>query len=331
MQKNKNKEKLVSIVIPCYNEEKNIQRFDKEIYQKLHELNLNFEIICIDDGSNKDKTWFELKKLKKQYPKITKILRHSRNYGMTGAYQTGFDNAKGDYVVVYSSDIEIPAKYIQKVVKKLDDGFDFVNTFRKGRWQESAKGSLIRRLPSNIANNLIAHVSGVKMKDTGSGLKGFKKYLIKNLKWYGEMHRFIPAYVGNITKNITEIPVSYLERQHGESNYSSLTRAFKVLLDLFTVKFMLSFSTKPFTMMPGRIFGSLGLITSGIGFLLTTFLSLDKIIYGRDLANRPLFIIGLIFLVVGLQLLMTGLLGELLMRIYYEASGKKNYVVSEKE
>lgn len=319
----------LSIIIPCYNEEKNIERFPTELLSVLDKSGRSYEVIAIDDGSTKDKTWEALQQLAMKF-KVFKALKHSRNYGMGAAYQSGFDEAKGKYIITFSSDLEIPALSILDVAAELDKGVDLVNTYRAGRWKESIKGSMIRRIPSNIANGLIEKISGVKVKDTGSGLKGFRRFIIENLRIYGDMHRFLPAYSSLYTKKIVEIPVNYQERTYGTPAYGSLMRTFSVFLDLLSMKFMLSFATKPFTMMPGRIFGTTGIITFIIGDVIVIYMLFLKIFSNEDIGSRPLFMTGLIFVIVGIQLIMTGLLGELLMRIYFESSGRKAYVVSEK-
>ena len=290
---------------------------------------MSYEVIAVDDGSTKDKTWDVMKKLARVNEKFV-ALKHSRNYGMGAAYQSAFDAIKGEYIITFSSDLEIPAKYIKEVIKKLEEGNDFVNTYRTGRWKESVKGSLVRRIPSDIANNLIEKISGVKVKDTGSGLKGFKRFIVENMKIYGDMHRFLPAYSSLYTKNVVEIPVEYKERTYGTPAYGSLKRTFSVFLDLLTMKFMLSFATKPFSMMPGRIFGTSGLAALFFGGLLTAYMVFLKIVFGQSIGDRPLFIGGLVLVLFGIQLVMTGLLGELMMRIYFESSGRRPYIVSDK-
>ena len=195
--------KLVSVVMPCYNEEENIERYEKELIPVLENMEHDYEILLVDDGSHKDDTWGAIRKLAEKFEKV-KGLKHSRNYGMGAAYQTGFDRAKGDYIVIYSSDLEIKPEEIGSVVKKMDEGFDLVNTHRKGRWSEgSGVASILRRVPSKIANMLIKKISGVSVKDTGSGLKGFKRFITDNLKIYGDMHRFLPAYASLYTKEMT--------------------------------------------------------------------------------------------------------------------------------
>jgi glycosyltransferase involved in cell wall biosynthesis len=326
------KKKLVSIIIPCYNEEKNIERFEKELISICESFKeYEFEYIAVDDGSTKDKTWEKLQKISEKHNNFIS-LRHSRNYGMSGAYQSGFDVSAGDYILTYSSDLEIPAKFIKDVLEEMENGADMVNTLRGGRWKESLKGSLLRRIPSNIAQSFIERISGLKIKDNGSGLKGFTRFIIDNMRLYGEMHRFMPAYSSLYTKNIVEIPVDYEERKFGVSNYGSLLRTISVFLDLFTLKFMLTFATKPFTFMPGRVFGTAGFLTFSAGFGILSYVVLYlKLGLNQNINDRPLFFGGLILFVAGIQLMMTGFLGELMMRSYFEGSGRKPYILRERK
>ncbi|MBI2620728.1 glycosyltransferase family 2 protein [candidate division WWE3 bacterium] len=317
--------KLISIVIPVYNEEKNIDRLKAELVDVLDAFGMNYELVCVDDGSAKDNTWEALKRLRELDPTRIKIYRHSRNFGLSGAYQTGFDRTKGDYVVVYASDLETPARYIKDVVEKLEAGYDVVNTNRVGRWNSS----LLRRFPSSVANLLISKVTDTRFKDNGSGLKGFRRFVVENLNMHGEMHRFCAAYSAVFTKKIIEFDVEYHERTYGKSAYGSIWRTFSVILDLFTVKFMMSFATKPFTMMPGRIFGTTGLVSFLLGSGTLVYLFVLKIFLAQSIGNRPLLIVGVLLVVLGVQLIMTGLLGELLMRIYFDSRNTRPYIVAE--
>lgn len=319
------KKKLVSIVIPCYNEEKNIPLVYKALTETLKAANFNYELIFIEDGS-KDGTWDELFKLSDD--KRVKLLRHGKNMGMTQAYQNGFDHSKGDYVLTYSSDIEIDPKEILNVVEKLDEGYDVVNTHRVGRWT-GKKTSFLRTIPSKIANELIVKVTGVRLKDNGSGLKGFKRFIIKNLRMYGEMHRYFAAYCGLYTDKITEIEVGYKDRVYGTSSYGSITRTFKVFFDLFSLKFLVSMSKKPYNLMPGRLFGSVGVGLFGVGSIIGIYLLSLKLIWGQSIGDRPLLMMAVLFLILGVQLFMTGLLGELLMRIYFDTGDKDIYTLKE--
>lgn len=317
--------KLVSIVIPVYNEEKNVDRFKTELLDVLDSSGIQYEIVCVDDGSTGDHSWEALKILRAYDPGRIKIYRHSKNFGLTGAYQTGFDHAKGDYVIIYASDLEIPARYIRDVVDTLEDGYDVVNTNRVGRWTSS----LTRKFPSAIANYLITKATGVRLRDNGSGLKGFRKFVVENLYLYGEMHRFIAAYSGAFTNRIIELDVQYRGRKHGKSAHASIRRTFPVILDLITVTFLMSFATKPFTMMPGRIFGTAGLTSSLFGSSMLIYIFILHIFFGQSVGNRPIVTISVILIVVGVQFVMTGLLGELLMRIYFESRNSRPYSIAE--
>jgi glycosyltransferase involved in cell wall biosynthesis len=318
--------KLVTIVVPCYNEEKNIPLLYQVLKPVLHTAPFDYEMIFVDDGS-RDGTWSELRKLA-EHDDTIKLLRHGRNMGMTQAYQNGFDHSKGDYVITYSSDIEIDPKEILNVVKKLDDGFDVVNTHRVGRWQ-GKKTSILRTLPSAIANELIVSVTGIRLKDNGSGLKGFKKFVIKNLRMYGEMHRYFAAYCSLFTGRIAEIDVDYRDRVYGKSNYGSITRTFKVFFDLFSLKFLVGMSRKPYNFMPGRLFGSVGVGMFLIGIVTSIYLAFQKIALGLDIGGRPLLIFAVLFLILGVQLFMIGFLGELLMRIYFDVRDRNVYTNKE--
>ncbi len=318
---------LVSIVIPCYNEEKNVPILYDELKRVLDPAPFDHEIIMIEDGS-KDDTWGELQKLARKDPRV-KILQHGRNMGMTQGYQNGFDHAKGDYVLTFSSDIEIDPKEILNVVEKLDEGFDVVNTHRVGRWKNGKIASVLRTIPSAIANEMIVKITGVRLKDNGSGLKGFRKFVVKNLRMYGEMHRYFAAYCSLFTNKITEIDVEYKERIHGKSSYGSITRTFKVFFDLFSLKFLVDMSKKPYSLMPGRLFGSVGIGMFGLGTILSLILVIEKIALGMDIGGRPLLTFAVLFVLLGTQLFMTGFLGELLMRIYFDSGDRKVYTVKD--
>ena len=320
--------KLISIVIPCYNEEKNISLLHDELTHALKNVPFDYELIFVEDGS-KDDTWGELKKLAHKDKRV-KLLQHGRNMGLSQAYQNGFDHAKGEYVLIFASDLETEAKEIVRVVKKLDEGYDIVNTHRIGRWKSNKSVSFLRTLPSEIANRLIIRITGVELKDNGSGLKGFKRFVLENLKMYGEMHRYFAAFCGVYTDKIIEIKVGYRERVYGKSAYGSITRTFKVLFDLFSLKFFVDITKKPYRLMPGRLFGSVGLGFAGIGSLISFYLFIEKVVFGESIGGRPLLTFGVLFLILGVQLVMTGFLGELLMRIYFDTGDRKVYTVREK-
>lgn len=329
---------LISIVIPAYKESGNIVTYEEKLLPFLDKLPYKYELIVVDDGSTdkalQDETWDKLKEFHNKHKNKVKVLRHVRNYGMTSAMQTGVDASKGDYVIFYSADLEIHPKEIAKIVEKLDEGYDFVNTQRQKRWSENSTSKLVRQLPSTMANALANKVLGSQVTDNGSGLKGYKRYILDNFKLYGEIQRLMASYTSFYTKRIIEIPVEYYERTAGESAYGGIKgmfkRTFAVLLDLTELKFMTTFATKPFTLKPGRTFGFGGMVVSFLGFALTVYLVLLKLFTGVSIGTRPLFIVGLIFIVLGIQLIVMGMLGELLIRIYFESSKTKNFVVAEK-
>jgi glycosyltransferase involved in cell wall biosynthesis len=316
--------KQLSIVIPCYNEEKNINRtLDGllDLFANDSKLaNYTGQIIAVDDGS-KDNTW----KIINDYAQKESTIQGVRlmgNFGQSCAYQAGFDAATGDYIITVSADLEVPLENIARVVELLEQGYDFVNTNRKNRWGGEKKAK------SGMANKIISKVSGVSMQDRGSGMKGFARVLVNNLKFYGDMHRFIPDYLTVYRAKMTEFDVDFKDRDFGVSAYKGSKRTVQVLLDIITLAFMLKFARKPFSMMPGRLFGFTGAVISGLGSLGMVYLLGLKLL-GYSIGDRPLLIASVLMLVVGVQLVMTGLLGELMMRVYFEASGRRTYAVRQ--
>lgn len=315
------KNKLVSIVIPCCNEEKNINRTFDGLLEIIRDHKYDFEIIAVNDGS-KDNTWDVIQKYARTHPEIVGI-NHMRNYGQAAAYQSGFDTSKGDYVVTVSADLETPLENINKVIKYLDDGYDMVNTHRVGRW-----GGGSRKMKSGLANKILAKVSGVNVMDRGSGMKGIKRNIISNLRLYGDMHRFIPDYASAFGAKIIEFEVEFNDRDFGVSNYKGINRTIQVLLDISTLWFILYFAKKPFKAMPGRLFGFTGALVSGSGGLIAFYLLVLKIM-GQDIGGRPLLMLSILMIVVGVQSMMMGMIGELLMRTYFESSDRKTYTIRE--
>jgi dolichol-phosphate mannosyltransferase len=280
----------------------------------------DFEIIAVNDGST-DKTWEVIEAYANGHKEIIGINQMS-NFGQSAAYQAGFDFARGEYIVIVSADLEIPLDNIDPVIHYLDDGYDFVNTNRVGRWGKE------RAVKSDMANKIIGRISGVDMQDRGSGMKGFKRVLVNNLKLYGEMHRFIPDYVSvygaRMIEWMIEFEVGFNDRDYGQSAYTGSKRTVKVLLDVFTLAFMLYFARKPFWAMPGRLFGFTGAIIAGGGGLIGLYLFVLKLM-GQSIGRRPLFIAAVLMIIVGVQSMMMGMLGELILRIYFESSRKKPY------
>jgi len=314
---------VVSIVIPCYNEQVNIDRTLEQLIELTTGNPYQFEIIVVNDGSQDD-SWQVIKSYAQKYPQVIGI-DETINYGQSAAYQAGFDKAKGDYIIIVSADLEIPIENVNKVIEYLDQGYDFVNTHRIARWDES-KGA--RKVKSSLANKLISRISGVNIQDRGSGLKGIRRSFVKRLKLYGDMHRFIPDYLSVYGAKMVEFKVEYNESEYGVSAYARQDRTMNVFLDLLTLAFMLYFSRKPFFLMPGRIFGFSGLVVSGVGVAMGAYLVVLKIM-GQDIGNRPLLTLAVLMIIIGFQSIMMGLLGELMLRIYFESSDKNTYTIRE--
>ena len=315
------KDTLISIVIPCYNEEKNIDRTFDGLLELAKNKGYRFEIIAVNDGS-KDHTWHVIKDYAEKFHEI-KGVNMMTNFGQSAAYMAGFDKSTGEYVITVSADLEIPLENLVKVIDLLDEGYDFVNTNRVGRWG-AEKAS--RQAKSGMANKIITKVSGIDMKDRGSGMKGFSRVIIDNLRLYGEMHRFIPDYVSTYGARMIEVDVEFKDRDFGVSAYRGNKRTIKVLLDLVTLAFLIYFAKKPFYAMPGRLFGFTGFVITSLGGISVFYLLVLKIL-GEDIANRPLLILSILLIIVGVQSMMTGLLGELTMRTYFESSKRKTYTV----
>lgn len=316
--------KFVSLVIPCYCEEKNIDRTLDAILAVAQEHSYDFEVIAVDDGS-KDRTWQIIIDYASKFPQVRGI-HLTTNFGQSAAYQAGFDAARGDYVITVSADLEIPLENIRKVVEYLDKGYDFVNTNRIGRWGNEGATRVVK---SNFANALIRKISGVAIQDRGSGMKGFKRTLIQDLRLYGEMHRLIPDYLSVYGATMMEFDVEFRDRDYGESAYKGSQRTVKVLLDIVTLAFLLYFARKPFWLMPGRLFGFTGVLLSLMGGVGAGYLFVLKLL-GESVGNRPLLTFSFLLIIVGIQSVMMGMLGELMMRIYFESSRRKTYVVRER-
>ncbi|MFH1963945.1 MAG: glycosyltransferase family 2 protein [Acidobacteriota bacterium] len=307
----------LSIVVPMYEEEGNAALLHEQISAVLDDLKgLEAEIIYINDGSA-DQTLEELKKAAQQDPRVT-VLDLRRNYGQTAAMSAGFDRARGEVIVAMDGDLQNDPSDIPILLEELEKGFDVVSGWRKDR----KDNSLMRTFPSWIANWLIGQVTGVKLHDYGCSLKAYRGEILKDVKLYGEMHRFIPALAAWVGGRVTELPVKHHARQHGKAKYG-INRTFRVILDLITVKFLLSFSASPL-----RMFGSFGGISSLIGggvLLVQTWRKL--FIEGYTLADKPIVLAGVFLVLLGVQLFSIGLLAELVVRTYHESQNKPVYAV----
>lgn len=306
----------VSIVIPLYNEEENVDILHQRTKEAVDQLGLEYEILYIDDGST-DKTLAKLEEIQAKDKRVV-VLSLRRNFGQTAAFAAGFDFARGDVVVTMDGDLQNDPKDIPKLLELIKD-HDLVSGWRKKRKDPF----FTRRLPSMIANWVIGKVTGVKLHDYGCSLKAYRRDVIKNLKLYGEMHRFIPAVASWYGVRMAEVETTHYPRMKGKSKYG-LSRTVKVILDLITVKFLQSFSTKPL-----QFFGPIGLFSGAVGFLISLYLSIEKIFLGRPIGGRPLLLLGILLIIVGIQLIGMGLLGEMLVRVYHESQRKPIYVIKK--
>ncbi len=308
----------LSIIVPAFNEEKNVPRMVEEITAAVDRLKISYEVIFIDDGS-RDGTFAALKEAHGTDPRI-KVIRFRKNFGQTAALSAGFDYALGEIIVTIDADLENDPNDIGLLLEKIGEGYDLVSGWRKDRWK---KHFFSRRLPSLTANWLISRITKVRLRDYGCTLKAFRRDVIKNIKLYGEMHRFIPAIAATIGVDIAEVPVSFRPRIHGQSKYG-FSRSIRVFLDLLTVKFLLSYSTRPL-----QIFGLLGLISGGFGGVLGAVLSYQRLFLRQSISNRPLLLLAILLMVIGFQFITMGLLGEIMVRTYHEAVEKRIYVVRD--
>lgn len=307
----------LSVVIPVYNEEENIAPLLSGLEKSLTPLGKSFEVIIVDDGS-RDQTLTKLKSLKPRYPWL-RIVVLRRNFGQSAAFTAGIDHARGEIIVTMDGDLQNDPSDIPKLLAKIEEGYDVVSGWRRTRKDPF----LSRKLPSRLANFLISRLTKVKLHDYGCSLKAYRAEVIKGLTIYGELHRFIPALVSLGGARVTEIEVKHHPRRYGHSKYG-LSRTYRVLLDLLLVLFFRKFATKPL-----HIFGLTGGIMLLFGFLIESYLSFLKIFLGQKIGHRPLLLLGVLLILAGINLLGTGLLAELVIRTYYEASGRRIYNVRE--
>jgi len=305
----------LSIVIPVYNEETNLPELNKEITFACQNLKRSYEIIFVDDGSEDD-SLSVCKRLVKKNPRI-RIIQLRKNFGQTAALSAGFDHARGDIVITLDADLQNDPNDFGLLIEKIEEGYDLVNG-----WRVKRKDKFItRRLPSILANWLISRMTRVKLHDYGCTLKAFRREILQYIKLYGELHRFIPAIASNVGVSIAEVKVNHRRRRHGKSKYS-VWRFPKVILDLLTVKFLLSYSTRPL-----QIFGIIGLISGAIGGILGLWLAYVRLIRMEGISGRPLLFLAILLIVIGIQFITLGLLAEIVVRAYHESTEKRIYFV----
>ena len=308
----------ISVVLPVYNEAGNLETFIPELSAALRALNRSYEIIAVDDGST-DASLATLHRLKQDEPRL-RIVRFRRNFGQTAAFAAGFDLARGVNVITMDADGQNDPADIPRLLEVMETGeYDIVSGWR----QDRKEPFLSRRLPSMIANRIIAKSTGVVLHDYGCSLKIYHWQVAKNVNLYGELHRFIPALASEIGVRVTEVPVNDRPRRYGKSKYN-LTKTVRVILDLLTISFLLNYLPRPM-----QLFGLAGLASGGLGFLLGLYLTLLKLLTGADIGTRPLLLLAILLIILGVQLLMMGLLGELLSRTYFEVQNKTIYKIRD--
>jgi glycosyltransferase involved in cell wall biosynthesis len=305
----------LSVVLPVYNEQDNIVELHAEIAAALDTMDITAEVIYVDDGSS-DETLIRLKALHETDDRIV-VVEFRRNFGQTAAMSAGFDFARGKVIVTMDADRQNDPADIPKLLTKIDEGYDLVSGWRFDR----KDGYWLRLFPSKIANKLISYITGVKLHDYGCSLKAFRFDVAKQISLYGEMHRFIPAIASWIGVKIAEVKVNHRARTAGESKYG-ISRAFRVILDLITVKFLLSYSSKPL-----QFFGSIGMASSALGVFIGLYLTVQKFMYDQPISDRPLLLLCILLVFIGLQFITVGLLAELMTRTYHEAQDKPIYNV----
>ncbi|MAJ73586.1 glycosyltransferase [Candidatus Poribacteria bacterium] len=322
----------ISIVVPLLNEAENLPELYQKLNQSLERLKKNYQIIFVDDGST-DQSLEILKQISLNDRKV-QVIRFRRNFGQTAAMSAGFDLAEGEVIIPLDADLQNDPNDIGRLLNKLDEGYDIVSGWRSKR----RDGFILRRFPSILANWLIAKMTGVKLHDLGCTLKAYRREVIENINLYGELHRFIPILGHQIGAKITEIQVEHHPRTKGQSKYG-ISRTIRVLLDLIMIKFLMNYSTRPI-----QSFGLIGLLSFLIGFFVCGYLSIGKLLFPSGVSHgwlsflfsetslverMPMLVLGVLLLLTGVQLISVGLIGELLVRTYYESQNKPIYVIKE--
>ena len=303
------------MVIPIYNEEENIAVLYKELSSVLKEMPFEAEMIFVDDGSS-DQSLALLEETQAHDPAVI-VVSFRRNFGQTAAMSAGFDYADGDIIITMDGDLQNDPHDIPELIEKMETGYDVVTGWRFKRKDPF----LSRRLPSMIANRIISWITGVRLHDYGCTLKAFRREVTNNIRLYGEMHRFIPAIASGMGISFAEIKVNHRPRIHGTSKYG-ITRTLRVILDLMTVKFMLSYATRPL-----HVFGSVGFVATTLGFVLALYMTIQRQFFGIAMANRPLLHLAVLLIFMGIQFITIGLLAELVVRTYHESQHKPIYYV----
>lgn len=307
----------LSVVIPLYNEEESIDELYSRLTASLERYGRPYELLIVDDGS-RDGSFDKLRTLAQRDARL-KVVRLRRNFGQTAAFSAGFDRAQADVIVTMDADLQNDPDDIPALMAKIEEGYDIVSGWRKDRQDRFWD----RRLPSMLANMLISNVTDVRLHDYGCSLKAYRRDILQHVRLYGELHRFIPALAGQVGGTVAEIPVNHAPRKFGSSKYG-ISRAIRVVLDLILVWFLGGYATRPI-----HIFGVLGFFSVGGGFLIGLYLTWVKLGLGENIGGRPMLLLAVLLVVIGVQLITMGLLGEMIIRTYHESQDKPIYIVRE--
>jgi glycosyltransferase involved in cell wall biosynthesis len=306
----------LSIIVPVYNEEETIPLLYQAVMEAMEPVSQTWEMILVDDGS-KDQSLPKLEALALKDPHHIKVVVLRRNFGQTAAIAAGIDHATGEIIVLMDADLQNDPRDIPMLLEKIEEGYDVVSG-----WRQKRKDTfLTRTLPSQFANKLISSVTGVHLHDYGCTLKAYRREVITGFKLYGEMHRFIPVYANTVGAKIIEVPVRHHPRKYGKAKYG-LERTFKVILDLFTVKFLNSYANKPI-----YLFGGTGILIILISGIILFYLFIRRVFFLVPVLESPLFMLSSMFFILGFQSILMGLIAELLVRTYHEAQHKPTYTV----
>jgi len=311
----------LSIVVPLYNEEENVTRLVNKIEAAMTTYQAPYEVILVNDGST-DGTLFQMKQCRKELGDKIQVLDLSRNFGQTAAMQAGLDYTTGEFVATMDGDLQNDPADLPRMIKELvEKDLDLIQGWRKDR----KDGLVLRKVPSKIANRLIARLTGLKLHDYGCSLKVYRGNVIRKIRLYGEMHRFIPIWATGVTSphRVGETVVKHHARQFGQSKYG-ISRTFRVIIDLLSVFFFQRFKSRP-----SHFFGAIGLAFGAIGSTLLTWLLIVKFFLGEDIGNRPMLLIAILFIMMAMQFMTTGVLSEMLSRVYFTQDKQSSYYISE--
>ncbi len=315
---NRRPELGISVVIPVYNEEGNIDRLYQELTAALEEIGPDYEVIAINDGSS-DRTYDILNDVQAQDARWH-IIHFRRNFGQTAAMAAGFDAARGEVVITIDADLQNDPRDIQRILDKFAEGYDIVSGWR----QDRKEPLFLRRIPSMIANLIISRTTGIRLHDYGCTLKAYHFDVAKGVQLYGELHRFIPALASQMGVRVAEIPVKDRARKWGSSKYG-FSRTFKVILDLIAVIFLLSYFNRPL-----YVFGAAGILVGAAGSLLGLYLTVFKLLTENKIGDRPLLQLSVLLVVLGVQFVSTGIVADMIMRTYHESQHKAIYFIRER-